>query len=535
MQDLLHTPPITYLKKLGIQTKNEDHIHYQTSPRDLIDETLAGSEGELSDTGALVIRTGKFTGRSPKDRFIVMDDFTKDSVDWNEINQPFSPVHFQKLYDRLISYFHHQELWVRDSYVCADKRYRMKVRLISSKPWASLFCFNMFLRPKEEDLEYLNPDWIILHAPECFSNPVTDGTRQENFAVINFTQKIILIGGTAYTGEIKKGIFSVLNFLLPHTKGVLSMHCSANVGETGDTALFFGLSGTGKTTLSTDPHRRLIGDDEHGWSDSTIFNFEGGCYAKCIDLCREKEPQIYDAIRRGALVENTNFLEGTKEIDFADKTITENTRVSYPIYFLDNIMKPSVGGIPKNIFFLTCDAYGVLPPISKLTLGQALYQFISGYTAKIAGTEAGINEPKATFSACYGAPFLPLNPTEYSKMLGKKIKEHEVKCWLVNTGWTGGAFGKGSRMKLTYTRNMIHAALKGELNNVPYEKDTIFGLTFPLKCAGVPQQLLNPRNTWDNKESYDVQAKRLAGMFVDNFEKYRQLADEEVRNSGPNH
>ncbi|MGH2642566.1 MAG: phosphoenolpyruvate carboxykinase (ATP) [Chitinophagaceae bacterium] len=533
MQEVLHHPPVLFLKKVGIPVSFPEQIHYQTLPNELILQTLDIQEGELSDSGALVINTGKFTGRSPKDRFIVKDDFTSDSIDWNEINQPISPEYFEKLYKRLTQYFRQKELWVRDSYVCSDPRYRMNLRVVTEKPWASLFSYNMFLRPKEEELDDFKPEWIILHAPGCMANRTTDGTRQENFVVINFTKKIVLIGGTAYTGEIKKGIFSVLNFILPHTKKVLSMHCSANVGEEGDTALFFGLSGTGKTTLSTDSHRRLIGDDEHGWSEDTVFNFEGGCYAKCIDLCREKEPQIYDAIKPGALVENTCFKYASNEIDFTNKIITENTRVSYPVYFLKNIMKPSVGDIPKNIFFLTCDAYGVLPPVAKLTPAQALYQFISGYTAKIAGTEAGINEPKATFSACYGAPFLPLNPTEYARMLGDKIEAHDVHCWLINTGWTGGAYGTGSRMKLSYTRAMISAAFNGYLDKVSYEKDPIFGLAVPMNCPGVPVQLLHPRNTWAEPHQYDEQACKLAQMFIRNFEKYNKLISEEVLEAAP--
>lgn len=533
MQEVLHYPPFLFLKKAGIPVVHPEQIHYQTSPGELIEQTLKLHEGALSDSGALVIHTGKFTGRSPKDRFIVKDEFTAETIDWNEINQPVSPGYFDRLYQRITHYFRQKELWVRDSYVCADPRYRLNLRIITEKPWASLFCHNMFLRPWEEDLDYFKPAWTLFHAPGCFANPDTDGTRQENFAVINFTNRIVLIGGTAYTGEIKKGIFSVLNFLLPHTRNVLSMHCSANVGEKGDTALFFGLSGTGKTTVSTDPHRRLIGDDEHGWSEDTVFNFEGGCYAKCIDLCSEKEPQIFDAIKRGALVENTCFKKDSDEIDFANRSITENTRVSYPIYFLKNMMKPSMGGVPENIFFLTCDAYGVLPPVARLTTGQALYQFISGYTAKIAGTEEGVNEPKATFSACYGAPFLPLNPTDYARTLGEKIKAHQVACWLINTGWTGGPYGQGKRIALSYTRAMIHAVLKGELDKVSYAKDAVFGLAVPLHCPGVPEELLHPRDTWTSPHQYDEQARKLAQMFIKNFEKYSKEVSEDVRKAAP--
>lgn len=533
MQNLLQQPPFSFLEKIGISVSHLAQVHYQNSPGELINQTLKRREGKLSDSGALVIHTGKFTGRSPKDRFIVNDSLTCKTVDWNEINQPISPVYFEKLYERITHYFKQREVWIRDSCVCAEPRYRMNLRMVTEKPWASLFCYNMFLRPSEEELDYFRPEWTILHAPECRADPTTDGTRQENFVIINFTRKVVLIGGSAYTGEIKKGIFSVLNFLLPHTLDVLGMHCSANVGEKGDTALFFGLSGTGKTTLSTDPHRRLIGDDEHGWSEDSVFNFEGGCYAKCIDLCREKEPQIYDAIKWGALVENTCFKEGSNEIDFTGKSITENTRVSYPIYFLKNRMKPSVGNIPRNIFFLTCDAYGVLPPISRLTTEQALYQFISGYTAKIAGTETGINEPKATFSACYGAPFLPLNPVTYARMFGEKIKNHHVNCWLVNTGWTGGAYGTGLRIKLSYTRAMIQAALNGELDKAASQKEAIFGLNVPLYCPGVPEGLFHPRHTWPSQTQYDEQAFGLAQRFVKNFEKYYGFVPEEVQKAAP--
>ncbi|HEX5554343.1 MAG TPA: phosphoenolpyruvate carboxykinase (ATP), partial [Chitinophagaceae bacterium] len=525
---VLHQPPFAFLQGLGISVPEFADVHYQLSPRELVRQTLQQGEGELTDSGALAINTGKFTGRSPKDRFIVDDDKTNGSIDWNEINQPFTPENFAKIYDRMLRYFRKKELWVRDAYACDDPRYRLPLRIITEKPWASLFCYNMLLRPGGRELEHFIPEWTLLHAPGCKADPATDGTRQGNFAVINFTRKMILIGGTAYTGEIKKGIFSVLNYLLPREHGVLSMHCSANVGKANDTALFFGLSGTGKTTLSADADRRLIGDDEHGWSPDSVFNFEGGCYAKCINLCEEKEPQIYHAIREGALLENVRFFEGSSEVDYADGSITENTRVSYPIHYLENISQPSSGGIPKNIFLLTCDAYGVLPPLAKLTPFQAMYQFISGYTAKIAGTETGIDEPKATFSACFGAPFLPLHPASYAHMLGEKMRAHRVNCWLVNTGWTGGPYGAGKRIKLPYTRRMVKAVLAGELENIHCEVDPVFGLAIPDACPGIPNVLLHPRDTWSDKKAYDQQAGQLGRMFVANFEKFSGEASAEV-------
>jgi len=391
----------------------------------------------------------------------------------------------------------------------------------------------MFMRPSEHDLETFEPEWTILNAPELKLNAAECGIRQSNVAVVSFKHKTILIAGTGYTGEIKKGIFTILNYILPQQDGVLSMHCSANIGEDGDTALFFGLSGTGKTTLSADPERKLIGDDEHGWSDKNVFNFEGGCYAKCIGLSQEKEPEIFHAVHEGALLENINFFEGTHTVNYDDSTITENTRVSYPLSYISNAIEPSIGNQPKNIFFLTCDANGVLPPVSRLNPAQAMYQFISGYTAKVAGTEAGVTEPKSTFSACFGAPFLPLHPGKYAEMLGEKLKSSNVKVWLINTGWTGGAYGVGNRMKLSYTRAMISAALKGELDKVNFEADPVFGFEMPLSCPNVPTDILNPRNTWDNKTAYDERANALALEFVKNFEKYAAGVSEEILKAAP--
>jgi phosphoenolpyruvate carboxykinase (ATP) len=392
----------------------------------------------------------------------------------------------------------------------------------------------MFLRPGEKELKFFNPEWLLLNAPGFKADPKTDGTRQHNFTIIDFKRKIILIGGSAYTGEIKKSVFSALNFILPIKRNVLPMHCSANAGADGDTALFFGLSGTGKTTLSADPNRRLIGDDEHGWTpDNIIFNFEGGCYAKTIDLTEEKEPDIYQAIREGALLENVGFFEGTDEVNYADRSRTENTRVSYPLDHMSHAVLPSIGQNPRHIFFLTCDAHGVLPPISRLTPGQAAFHFISGYTAKVAGTEAGITEPTITFSACFGGPFMPLHPTRYAEMLSRKIREAKVKVWLVNTGWSGGAYGTGKRMSLRYTRALITAALENQLDNVRFMTDEVFGLSMPTSCPGVPSEMLDPRNTWEDKDAYDVQAHDLATAFVKNFEKFAPYANDETLAGAP--
>lgn len=520
------------LLRLGL--KLSDQVHYQLSPDELVEQTIHRGQGALNNTGALCISTGKFTGRSPKDKFIVVDELTKDTIHWNDFNQPIDEKYFHLLYKKMMDHFSSlKEIWVRDAFACADKNYKLNIRVVNEHPWSNLFAYNLFLRPAEEELETFEPDWHIFQAPNFFANPETDGVPNSNFAIVSFEHKMILIGGTGYTGEMKKGIFTVLNYLLPQNKHVLSMHCSANVGSEGDVAVFFGLSGTGKTTLSADPERKLIGDDEHGWDEDSVFNFEGGCYAKCIDLSEEKEPEIFKAIKHGALVENVTFFEGTNEIDFQSKTITENTRVSYPLNFISNALEPSVAGQPKNIFFLTCDATGVLPPIAKLTKGQAMYQFISGYTAKVAGTEAGVKDPKSTFSACFGAPFIPLHPAKYAEMLGKKMNTEHVNVWLVNTGWTGGAFGTGSRIKLSYTRALISAALTGRLNEVEYEVMPVFNLSIPTVCDGVPSEILNPKNTWTDKAAYDNKLQSLAEQFVKNFEKYASGCGEEILAAAP--
>lgn len=506
----------------------------------LVEATIKTGQGHLSDAGALIVNTGKFTGRSPKDRYVVEDDITRETVDWGEINRPFTRESYAALEEKILAYAKDLDtIYVRDAYACASQKYRINIKVYTEQPWQNLFAYNMFLRPDGGKIKNLKTDkWTIYAFPGCLADPAVHGTRQENFSIINFSKQTIIIGGTAYTGEIKKGIFSVLNFVLPTDRNVLSMHCSANVGTKGDTALFFGLSGTGKTTLSNDPDRRLIGDDEHGWSQANVFNLEGGCYAKVIDLSETKEPQIYRAIRYGAMLENIGLQVDGHTPDYADSSITQNTRVSYPIHHIDNIMYNSRGDLPQNIFFLTCDAFGVLPPISKLTPEQAMYHFISGYTAKIAGTEAGITEPQATFSACFGAPFIPLHPTKYATMLGRKLEEaadegQPINVWLVNTGWTGGGYGVGSRMELTFTRAMIKAALNGELDKVPYAQDGHFGLSVPQKCPDVPNALLNPRDTWRNEEEYDQAAEKLASLFTENFAPFAAAATAEVIAAGP--
>lgn len=531
MLELGIKPADASVKDLGI---SDGKAHWNLSPDQLTQIAIQAGQATLTNTGALAVDTGEFTGRSPKDKFTVRDEVTEKAVWWNNFNIPFHPAKFDQLYIKMIRYFEGKEFFVRDVFACADERYRMKIRVINEHAWSNLFVYNMFQRPSEKELTSFSPEWLILNAPGFRASPSEDGTRQHNFSIIDFKRKIILVGGSGYTGEIKKGVFTALNFILPHQKNVLSMHCSANMGDQGDTAIFFGLSGTGKTTLSADPNRKLIGDDEHGWtSDNTIFNFEGGCYAKTIDLSEEKEPDIYRAIRKGALLENVMFRKGTHEVDFKDGSKTENTRVSYPIDFIKNIAVPSTGKNPRNIFFLTCDAYGVLPPISSLTPGQAAFHFISGYTAKVAGTEAGVTEPTVTFSACFGAPFMPLHPTKYAEMLSKKMQDAKVNVWLVNTGWTGGAYGVGKRMSLKYTRALITAALNGELNKVKCENHEIFGMGMPVACPGVPNEVLNPRNTWSDKEAYDQKANKLAGLFLKNFEKFSEFANQEIMAGAP--
>lgn len=531
MQDLAITSKTKDLEKYGLKDVTPQ---WNLTSKDLQKITVEKGMGKETVNGTLAVNTGKFTGRSPQDRFIVKDDYTKDRVWWGKINKPVSPENFDRLQNNIVDYLSGKEIYVRDAAVCADVKYQTNVRTITEYPWSNLFTVNMFLRLEKEELENFEEDWLVLCAPgyEC-PDPKGYGIRQENFSILNFTKKVALVGGSAYTGEIKKGIFSALNMILPTDRNVLPMHCSANVGEDGDTAIFFGLSGTGKTTLSADPERRLIGDDEHGWTaEDRIFNFEGGCYAKAIDLSEENEPDIFRAIKPGALLENVVFKENG-EVDFEDTSITQNTRVSYPIHHIDNIQVPSFGDNPKNIFFLTADAFGVLPPVSKLTPGQAAYHFISGYTAKVAGTEAGITEPVPSFSACFGAPFMPLHPTVYAEMLSKKMQDADVNVWLINTGWSGGPYGVGSRIKLKYTRAMITAILNGDLDKVDYDEHPIFGLNMPKYCPNVPTEILDPMNTWLQKGGYIRSSIQLAHYFHINFEKFESLASEEIMEGGP--
>jgi phosphoenolpyruvate carboxykinase (ATP) len=514
---------------------NVRNAYWNLEPAELVEDVIIQGEGFLTDTGALAIETGEFTGRSPQDKFIVRDDITENTIWWEgSFNNSFDPEKIEPLLNRMRAYAMNKDVYVRECIACADPAHKLNIRVITETAWSNIFANNMFIRPSDEEIENFEAEWTVLCLPGFMADPKVDGTRQHNFSILDFKRKMALIGGSGYTGEIKKGIFTVLNYVLPQDKGVLSMHCSANTGKDGDTAVFFGLSGTGKTTLSADPNRALIGDDEHGWTETGVFNFEGGCYAKCIDLTEEKEPEIWKAIKFGALLENIKVFEGTSRVNFEDATTTENTRVSYPIDHIEGIAKPSMGGIPKNIFFLTADAFGVLPPVSKLTPGQAMYHFISGYTAKVAGTEAGITEPVTTFSACFGAPFLPLHPTKYAEMLGEKMKKHDVNIWLINTGWSGGEYGVGSRIKLRYTRAMITAALTGQLENVEYKTHEVFGLNMPTSCPEVPSEILDPKNTWTDKNAYDTKANKLTSSFVKNFEKFADNASEEILAAAPN-
>lgn len=520
-------------RNLGI---NNASIRYQLTSDELHALTIEKKQGKTTSLEAVAVNTGEFTGRSPKDRFIVKDAVTKDEVWWSDINIPFDADKFDTLYHKVTNYLSGKEIFVRDSFACADENYKLSIRVVNEYPWSNMFAYNMFLRPTASELEDFSPEWTIINAPGFMANPEEDGTRQHNFAILNFTKKVALIGGTGYTGEIKKGIFSALNFILPVFKNTLPMHCSANIGKEGDTAIFFGLSGTGKTTLSTDPNRSLIGDDEHGWTaENTVFNFEGGCYAKVIHLSQKQEPEIYAAIKKGAILENV-VLDSNGAVDFSDTAITQNTRVSYPIDHIKNIQTPSIGKNPKNIFFLTADAFGVLPPISKLTPSQAAYHFISGYTAKVAGTEAGVTEPTPSFSACFGAPFMPLHPTRYAEMLSEKMQEAGVNVWLINTGWSGGQYGVGRRMPLKYTRAMISAALNGDLGDYTYENyhiHSVFGVAQPRTCPGVPSELLSPRATWNNDTAYYKTAFKLSNAFRINFKQFEDLASEEIRRGGP--
>ena len=514
--------------------KPRGHVHWNACAARLIEHALRRGEGVLTRDGAFAAITKPHTGRSPDDKFVVREAASEAHVAWGRVNVPFEPANFDVLRNAVLEHLAGQDdLFIRDVYAGADADYRLNVRVITPNAWQSLFASNMFIEPRATELDGFEPGFTVLHAPELQADPGKHGTRSGTFIVLNFAERTVLIGGTRYAGEIKKSIFTVLNYVLP-LRGVLSMHCSANVGRRGDVALFFGLSGTGKTTLSADPNRHLVGDDEHGWSEQGIFNFEGGNYAKVIRLSSEGEPLIWSASNRfGAILENVVVDPDTRAVDYDDDSITENTRSSYPIAFIDGAIADGRAGHPRNVMFLTADAFGVLPPISRLTPQQAMYHFLSGYTAKVAGTERDVTEPKAAFSTCFGAPFLPLQPSVYAKMLGERLAEHDAHTWLVNTGWTGGPYGSGHRMKLGYTRAMIDAALTGELDAVPLRQDPVFGLYVPQHVTHVPDDVLDPRSTWEDRDAYDHQAAKLADMFRANFEAFAPQVAEDVREAGP--
>ena len=519
------------LSRHGLESAGE--IYWNLSPARLYEESFSRGDGQLVHMGAISTVTAPHTGRSPNDRFVVRDDQTEDVVDWGAVNVPVSIEHFEALRSDVVEFLNQRDLFVQDARAGEDPTHGINVRVVSESAWHSLFAYNMFLRLDDEALEGFEPEFTVLHAPHLKANPARHGCRSETAIMVNFTRREVLVTGTRYAGEIKKSIFSVLNHMLPDAD-VFPMHCSANVGEGGDVALFFGLSGTGKTTLSADASRGLIGDDEHGWSGAGVFNFEGGCYAKTIRLSPEGEPEIYRATQMfGTIIENVILDESTREIDFEDGSITENTRASYPIHYIPNAVLPSRGGHPNNVVFLTADAFGVLPPISRLTPEQAMYHFLSGYTAKVAGTERGVTEPVATFSACFGAPFLPRHPGVYAEMLGEKLREHGAKVWLVNTGWSGGGYGVGNRMKLGYTRAMVNAALAGGLDDVEYVTDPVFGLDIPVSIPGVPDEVLQPRGTWTDVAAYDANAAKLAEMFKQNFEQFSDQVSDAVKAAGP--
>lgn len=519
--------------KTLIQLLNRENTHHNLSVPQLVEKVLNRKEGILTSSGAVRATTGKYTGRSPKDKYIVEDSISKDKIDWGSVNQPISQEAFDNLYNKVMAYLMEKdEIFVFKGYAGADKKHRLPIQVINEYAWHNLFSHQLFVRPTAEELASHFADFTVISAPNFKADPKVDQTASETFIIISFERRTVLIGGTEYAGEIKKSIFSIMNYLLPENN-IFSMHCSANVGEEGDVALFFGLSGTGKTTLSADPDRKLIGDDEHGWSSTGVFNIEGGCYAKCINLSREKEPQIFDAIRFGSVLENVVVDEKSRIANYDDNSLTENTRAAYPIEAIDNIVMPSVAGHPSTIVFLTADAFGVLPPISKLSKEQAMYHFLSGYTSKLAGTERGVTSPEATFSTCFGAPFLPLPATRYAEMLGEKIDQHNVRVFLVNTGWTGGEYGVGSRMKLAYTRAMVKAALEGDLDNVETIKEDIFGLEIPAHVPGVPDEVLLPIKTWSDPDAYNKKAEELAQKFRENFKKFANVPSEIEKLGGP--
>lgn len=516
------------LKSLGIF--NTGKVYRNLGAARLTEHALKNGEGTLTATGAISTFSGKYTGRSPKDRFIADEPAIHDQIEWGKVNMPIEEERFNKIHNKLVAYLQNKDLYVFDGYAGADTDYRLNVRVVNEYAYQNLFIRNLLIVPPKEELGKFAPEFSIICAPGFKCDPEVDGTNSEAAILVSFTKKLILIAGSKYCGEIKKSVFSVMNYLLPQ-KDVFPMHCSANMGDDGDTAIFFGLSGTGKTTLSADPNRKLIGDDEHGWSKNGVFNFEGGCFAKCINLSKENEPEIWDAIKFGSIVENVVYDEEGNP-DYTDNTYTENTRVGYPLEFIPNALIPSKGGQPKTVIFLTADAFGVLPPISRLDKNQAMYQFVSGYTSKLAGTERGIVEPEATFSTCFAAPFLPLPASRYAELLGKRIDEYGCNVYLINTGWSGGGYGVGKRMSLKYTRAMVTAALNGELENVGFERDPIFNVDIPKSCPNVPLEVLNPKNVWSDKAAYEKNAKDLAARFLENFKKYKNMPSHIVE-AGP--
>ncbi len=512
---------------------NLKNAYWNLSTPALYEEAIKRDEGVIAHLGPLVVRTGQFTGRSANDKFIVDEPTSRDKIWWGAVNRPIASDRFDELHRRVVSYLQGKDVFVQDCWCGADVGYRLPVRIITQYAWHNMFARNIFIQAKPEELANHKPEFVVIDCPGFHAFPEIDQTNSDVFILVNFAKRVVLIGGTEYAGEIKKSVFTAMNYFLPF-EDVMPMHCSANVGVNGDTALFFGLSGTGKTTLSADASRRLIGDDEHGWSSNGIFNFEGGCYAKVIRLSSEAEPQIYETTRRfGTILENVGIDVNSRRLDLNDDGLTENTRAAYPISHIPNASRDGRGGHPRSIIFLTADAFGVLPPIARLTSPQTMYHFISGYTAKVAGTERGITEPQATFSACFGAPFMAHHPSVYAELLGEKIAEHNATCWLVNTGWTGGPYGVGSRMKIAYTRAMINAALDGKLADTAFVEDPVFGLHVPTQCPAVPGELLIQRNTWSDRKAYDAQAKKLAAMFIENFKQFQDQVSEDIGAAAP--
>lgn len=530
-----HNPSSTITSKFTSQLIefgiNPSKVYRNLPVTNLVEIAIQKNEGIVTSTGSLSVKTGKYTGRSPDDRYIVYDDETHENVDWGKINHQFPTGKFDKIFEKMKKYVEGKELFVFDGFAGADLENRLPIRIFTDHAWQSLFARQLFVRPSSAELETHDPEFTVMSLNDFEAIPEVDGTNSNVFILINLSKKLVLICGTSYAGEIKKSIFSVMNYILP-ARGVFPMHCSANIGKDGDTSLFFGLSGTGKTSLSADPNRMLIGDDEHGWSDKGTFNFEGGCYAKCINLNEEAEPQIWNAIKSGAVLENVVIEKQTLKPDFNDSRLTENTRAAYPLEYIPGAVIPSVGEHPKVVVFLTADARGVLPPVSKLTKEGAMFHFMSGYTSKLAGTERGIKEPKAVFSECFAAPFMPRHASVYAKMLGEKIIKHNTVVYLINTGWSGGPYGVGDRIKIQYSRAMVTAALTGALDIVKYTHNDLFNLDIPTECPNVPSEILDPKNTWIEKDSYDLSARKLAQMFIDNFEKFKNVS-QDIKNAGP--